>query len=318
MRAFWAGPAPHRLPQFWLQLGSRSATEQLPPAPGPILGQESSAGFMARCRSRWIAAPQCVVARVPDGEGPEQKELLLLTGGGRTINKVVALEFGAGSREPAHAIKFARVREAEPGLEREAEVLSHLTESRPNLAGYPRFKEEILRCGMVGVAESPIEGEPLIDALSPASFGDLAERVTDLLVELAGEEERRPESTWRARLVDGPLERFERQFGQALAPGAVERVRGALGPFGDLPIVSEHRDCSPWNIVIGAGGTPALLDWESAEPEGLPGLDLVYFLANSAFILDGALEAGTTRGSYAALLDPATAHGRVAAECLSR
>ena len=171
---------------------------------------------------------------------------------------------------------------------------------------------------MFGVAESPIEGEPLIDALSPASFGDLAERVTDLLVELAGEEERRPESTWRARLVDGPLERFERQFGQALAPGAVERVRGALGPFGDLPIVSEHRDCSPWNIVIGAGGTPALLDWESAEPEGLPGLDLVYFLANSAFILDGALEAGTTRGSYAALLDPATAHGRVAAECLSR
>ena len=59
-----------------------------------------------------------------------------------------------------------------------------------------------------------------------------------------------------------------------------------------------------------------LLDWESAEPEGLPGPDLVYFLANCAFVLDEALESGTTRESYARLLDPATPHGRVAARAI--
>ena len=99
--------------------------------------------------------------------------------------------------------------------------------------------------------------------------------------------------------------------------GTIERAREALGPLGDLPIVCEQRDCSPWNIVIGSDGSPALLDWESAEPDGLPGLDLVYFLANSAFVLDGALDSGTTRESYAALLAPDSPHGRVAAESLA-
>jgi hypothetical protein len=81
--------------------------------------------------------------------------------------------------------------------------------------------------------------------------------------------------------------------------------------------VFEHRDCSPWNIVVTASGAPGLLDWESAEPDGLPVLDLVYFLTTSAFVLDGALDNGTTRESYVRLLDSGTATGRVAAECLA-
>jgi hypothetical protein len=167
---------------------------------------------------------------------------------------------------------------------------------------------------MVGVAESPIEGEPLIEALTPSSFGEHAKRVTGLLIEIADGAERRLESAWRNRLVEQQLSLFEQQFGPVLSAVTVERAREALGPLGDLPIVCEHRDCSPWNIVIDAGGNPVLFDWESAEPEGLPGLDLVYFLANCAFVLDGALESGRTRESYAALLDPGTSHGRVGAE----
>jgi hypothetical protein len=170
---------------------------------------------------------------------------------------------------------------------------------------------------MLGVAESPVEGEPLLASLDPESFGELVRRVTGLLVDLARGGQRAPESAWRDRLVDRPLARFERQFGEALGPGTTERLRELIGRLGDLPIVCEQRDCSPWNIVIGSDGSPALLDWESAEPDGLPGLDLIYFLANSAFVLDGALDSGRTRESYAALLDPDSPHGRVAAESLA-
>jgi hypothetical protein len=166
----------------------------------------------------------------------------------------------------------------------------------------------------MGIAESPIEGDSMLAALTPASFPELARRVTRLLIDLAGEERPSPESAWRERLVEEPLGRFEQDFGRALEPGVVARARGLLKGIGDLPNVCEHRDCSPWNIVLTDGGRPALLDWESAEPRGLPGPDLVYFLANSAFVLDGALEAGKTRESYAALLDPATPYGKVAAE----
>ena len=96
---------------------------------------------------------------------------------------------------------------------------------------------------------------------------------------------------------------------------AVARARHRLDDLGDLPEACEHRDCSPWNVVLTADGDPGLLDWESAEPHGLPGLDLAYFLANCAFVLDGALESGGTRESYARLLDPATPYGAVAAAC---
>lgn len=64
--------------------------------------------------------------------------------------------------------------------------------------------------------------------------------------------------------------------------------------------------------MITSAGEPVLLDWESAEPDGLPALDLFYFLANCAFVLDGAFESGSVRESYARLLDPAGEHGRIA------
>jgi hypothetical protein len=315
VRVFWAGPVPHRAPQFWLQLDSQAATEHLLDSRPPRSRVQAALRRMWRWALRaGILAPQCAVGRVPGGETPDELGVLLLTGGRRSINKVVSLEF-EGGRGPARAVKFARVREAEPGLEREAAVLGRLADTHPDLTGYPRFQGRVSRFGMTGVAESPIKGKPLIDALSATSFGALAERVTGLLVEIAAGEERRPEAAWRGRLVEEPLERFERQFG-AVAPETVVRTRDALDRFGDLPIVCEHRDCSPWNILINAGGEPALLDWESAEPEGLPGPDLVYFLANGAFVLDGALESGRTRESYAAALDPRTTNGRVVAESL--
>src|SRR4029077_16905921 len=93
----------------------------------------------------------------------------------------------------------------------------------------------------------------------------------------------------------------------------LHRARGLLADLDHLPVTVEHRDCSPWNVLLTPAGDPVLLDWGAAQPAGLPGLDLVYFLANCAFVLDGALESGRTRETYAQLLDPATPHGRVAA-----
>jgi hypothetical protein len=138
--------------------------------------------------------------------------------------------------------------------------------------------------------------------------------VTEWLVALA---EGSPAATgdWKARLLAGPLAEFERNFGDVASPGTVAAARMLLGELDRLPQVCEHRDCSPWNVILGDGGAPALLDWESAEPLGLPGLDLAYFLANAAFVLEGALESGGTRESYARLLDPSTPLGAVAASC---
>jgi hypothetical protein len=71
-----------------------------------------------------------------------------------------------------------------------------------------------------------------------------------------------------------------------------------LATLDDLPLVCEQRDLAPWNVLVHDGGI-AVADWESAEPDGLPALDLVYFLTNAALLVAGVLESGP----YAPLRD---------------
>jgi aminoglycoside phosphotransferase (APT) family kinase protein len=192
-------------------------------------------------------------------------------------------------------------------------VLRRLGEDRPSLAGVPRLRGEGRRCGCFAVVEDAVEGRSLLEMLTPESFEEMAMRVTDVLIELGRPAGRAPTVDWRQRLVEKPLAWFERDFGSAAEPQLFADARASLDGLGDLPPAYEHRDCSPWNVLVAAERRPMLLDWESAEPDGLPGMDLVYFLANCAFVLDGAIERGGTRESYARFLDPNTPHGRVAA-----
>jgi hypothetical protein len=325
VRVLWAGPVPHRAPQFWLSLDSPEALSHL-------LGQRPPrSALQAALRPLWrvcaragLLAPLCAIGRVPGGEGePSRDEIeaafpaaggqLLLTGGHRSINKVVGLPFATGAGEPPAVAKFSRVPAADAALEREAAALRAIERDRPSVSGVPRLLAEGKRAGRHALAESAVHGQPLIAALSPESFDELATLVGDWLADLAGGE-RRPRSEWWPRLVGEPLAVFERNFGDVVPADSLAALRRLLGEIGDLPEACEHRDCSPWNVVLDERGAPGLLDWESAEPHGLPGLDLAYFLANCAFVLDGALDSGRTRESYARLLDPATPYGEVAAQ----
>ncbi|HET9592833.1 MAG TPA: glycosyltransferase, partial [Solirubrobacterales bacterium] len=331
VRVYWAGPLPHRLPQFWLPLESEEAVGYLLATRGAgSLKEKALQAAWRLARKTGLLCPLYVVGRRRGGEGrdvelPPSAPLLLLTGGRRSINKVVGLAFESGGARPTAAVKFARVPEAEPGLEREARVLRQLGEERPGLAGFPHLRSEGHRAGRLAVVEGVVEGQTLLDQLTPENFEHVAHQVTHLLIDLASVDgtkrglyrsvsSRRPQE---AGLVEEAVEGFEAQFGAVVGEPALASIRQELAGLGELPSVPEHRDCSPWNVVITSEGEPALLDWESAEPDGLPGLDLVYFLANCAFVLDGALEDGRTRESYARLLDPGSDFGRVAARAVA-
>jgi len=71
-------------------------------------------------------------------------------------------------------------------------------------------------------------------------------------------------------------------------------------------------------VLVDSAGALAVLDWESAELNGLPALDLIYFLSYLAFFLEGAMETRRFAATYRATLDPASATGAVVAECLQR
>ncbi|MGN6167550.1 MAG: phosphotransferase [Solirubrobacteraceae bacterium] len=344
VRVHWPGPRAARTePQFWLPLDSLAAAQYL-------LAERSPRGRRgALMRRLWVLAaragalsPLCIVARrsqptvgavdavdeltsmsegapprPPSVAEPQHRSWLLMTGGQRSINKVVGLPFHNASGAPEVVVKFARVLESEPSLTREAYVLRMLEQERPAVHGIPRVLGTARRAGALALVETAVHGSALMSALTPATFPPLAALVTRWLVELAGSSERHARSDWWTRLVAEPLEMFERQFGSVVGDGVITKAHERLSALQSLPVAFEHRDCSPWNIVLTRRGAPGLLDWESAEPRGLPALDLIYFLTTSAFVLDAALDQGTTREAYARLLDSSTASGRVAADCLA-
>lgn len=325
LRTLWPGPLPHRLPQFWLPPESPAAIEHLlATRPLSSLPQRALRPLWRLAARLGLLAPIFVLARGP-GDSPQPADdltpylvaetpCLLLTGGGRSINKVVALPFAAGETRPAAVVKFSRLPEADRALDREATALEAIERSHPALGGVPRLLARGRRAGGRALAESAVYGKPLIGSLSTQTFEPLARRVTEWLIALA---EGGPAASgdWRQRLIEAPLAAFERDFGDAAPAGTVAAARALLDGLGVLPEAPEHRDCSPWNVLLGEDGAPALLDWESAEPRGMPGLDLAYFLANAAFVLDGAIESGQTRRSYAQLLDQSHPHGEVFARC---
>jgi hypothetical protein len=314
------GPNPGES-ELWLPLGAPGVAARV------LAERPPHSRRQAILRRGWRAlAPVCAVARLPGGEAgdeglPAPKAWALLTGGAESDAKVVGLPFSDEGTEPDVVAKFARVAKADAALEREAAVLRELERERPRLSGVPRIRASGRRAGQVAIVQDAVRGRALNTAMSAEGFAVAAPRVGNWLAALAGEPTPQPAASWSARLLDAPLDELEGDFSRLVPPGLPGRARKALASLGDLPLVCEHRDFGPWNIVIGENGEPAAIDWEDAEPQGLPGLDLIYFLASAAFSIDGVPSGPgrieRARDSHARLLDPGTALGRVTGECVA-
>jgi hypothetical protein len=238
---------------------------------------------------------------------------VLLTGGRRSINKVVGLGFTDSQGPPQLAVKFARSLSEDEPLEREGATLRLLGEAAVELRGVPEVLFVERRSGRVALGETVVAGQPLLHRLDRDSFATVASQVTSWLVDLARGAVVQPRPAWFERLVEGPVGQFERMFASVLNAEETARGRQILATLNDLPLVCEHRDCSPWNVLYD-GGSVALVDWESSEPRGLPGLDLVYFLTYAALFVEQTMDAGRAE-TYARTLDPRSTVGAVVRAC---
>lgn len=87
----------------------------------------------------------------------------------------------------------------------------------------------------------------------------------------------------RAGLITAPLDRLEAHLGPE-GTALAHRAGVLMDRLKELPVptVLEHGDYCPSNLLATPDGRLSVVDWEFAEPHGLPGTDLFFLLASVA------------------------------------
>ncbi|MEP7358665.1 MAG: phosphotransferase, partial [Anaerolineales bacterium] len=206
---------------------------------------------------------------------------------------------------------------AREAMHAEAERLEH--EPPKRMPGVPQrvFFGEL--AGRWMLIETALAGQPVYAHLRPDTLRALALAAADWLAALAGRPAPAPRDEWWARLAAPVLADFERNFQPVAAPERLAATRALLDALGELPLVCEHGDFEPWNVRRAADGALVVLDWETAELQGLPAVDLVYFLTYLVLSMGDALDSPeATRTAYRGLINPNTPAGALFAESLAR
>ncbi len=250
------------------------------------------------------------------GPTPDQVSLLLATGGPRSVSKVVLLAFAEPSPRPVLVVKAPRVEESVASIRRESHVLECL--ERRGTRGVPRPLGLREVAGVPLLGETALVGRPLDTVLARGSFEPWSVTVADWLVALGRGGTARPASYWREAIVEPALGRFVDAFGPVVDRGLLRESEAIVRAIGDLPAVPEQRDFGPWNVLVTPSGELAVLDWESAEVEGLPALDLLYYLAYASFHVDRSRDRGSRIASFRRSLAPSSPTGVVRHAVLGR
>jgi predicted Ser/Thr protein kinase len=348
---YWSWPPPDHAPLFWQPLEASGAWRYLLTSRPPDRSRLRQLARLTLRRMSHLAyslgllTPVSAIARKPianvpatsaappsltdwlrlqwaewqPGPEPEQNSVLLLTGGRRSSSKIVALAFAEPDPRPQLVVKMPRTIEAVESLKKEAAILEVVQTGRTRgLRGAPRVLLGEDRQNLFMLVETVLTGVPLFDLLARDNYREWALKATDWLIELAGTPVPAPRSQWWWRLIEPVLTGFCNSFGSVLNPARVTEMHETLAKIEALPLGCEHRDYSPWNVLVSPTGDLVVLDWESAEMDGLPGLDLIYFLVYLAFFFDGTLESRHFVGTYRSSLNPGTFIGGIQAECLTR
>jgi hypothetical protein len=244
---------------------------------------------------------------------------MLWTPGHRLINKIIAFLFSETQDTPMLVVKIPRSDHAVQALASEVHNLARLSNrEQPFANSVPSLLFTFDWKGVTVAGESFVVGSPIYTFLAQENYQDVARKVTDWLIELAGGSRPSPSFEWWDRLVGSVIRDFSQSFGHAFSAQELSCINDILNQLGDLPIVFEQRDCSPWNVLINNKSEIKVLDWESSEPSGLPLLDLIYFLTYLSFFMDGTMESKEYVKAYRNAFNPRTLIGKINMECLEK
>jgi hypothetical protein len=275
------------------------------------------------------AGPPYVVAAALQQLGIEGSvDWLLVCGRSDDLGRAAFVVFPQSAPWPRWIVKFVRVSGYPDPIDRDERALAAVAEAGGLAAARaPRFLGRFDVSGLAASIETAAAGRRLSAILGAAGSRATKVRAVDAVAEWivgVGLETRR----------EGAAEEVERLRREVLAswPAAPD---GLLDDLAALPAVFQHNDLGTWNIMSRGGSDFTALDWESANPSGLPLWDLWYFLADALRMLDGESAADDrafarlfrgeakasfelfrwTRTAVEALAIPAQAVGKLATLC---
>lgn len=237
--------------------------------------------------------------------------------------KLLLFFFEAASEAPVYVVKITREPRHNPRLENEWRALNLLREQGIGNDGTlpePLFLDSHGTLAVLG--ETAIDGVPFLGSTRATAKCPYARAAVDWLLELGiRTAHRAPDGMPRATQVLGALvDRFDEIYRVepetksflAVQAGALLETRMSL------PFVFQHGDPGPWNLLVTADGRPAFLDWEAAEPAGMPLWDIFHFLRSFGLVVSRAAGRHDPLGSFSDQILADSEVSRLLAETTSR
>jgi Phosphotransferase enzyme family len=209
----------------------------------------------------------------------------LVAGGDYNTQKVLLYLAPDRATSPSLVVKLTRDASVNARLETERDALRHLESLGLAADGrIPTVRFAGRHAGLAIVGETAVDGVPFAQAMGAQAIDGPIVDATRWLIDLGGRSARHASASevavaladLHARWVDlcqpAPAE-------AARLRAAVEAIGASSVPF---PLVFQHGDPGTWNLFVTADGRVVFLDWENAEPDGMPLWDLLYLLRSQA------------------------------------
>jgi aminoglycoside phosphotransferase (APT) family kinase protein len=265
-------------------------------APGPL---PKLLDALRRGPSRATASPPTwrsgqLWARAPDGPPAYLRGLARASGvdldgfrwclaapGRYSSRKVLVFLFEGRDAGPTYITKLVRDPALNSRLENEAQALRTLASCElPPTATLPRVAFAGRHAGLAIVGETVVDGVPFRSEPLAAPGGPAVRSAIGWFHALAQVAPgRRATGGEVADTLAELLDRLRRIY--RLAPAHqryLEDQLESLRSIEAIPVVFQHGDPGPWNLLVTPDGRTSLLDWEAAEEAGAPLWDLLYFL----------------------------------------
>ncbi len=205
----------------------------------------------------------------------------LWAAGAYSSRKLLFYLFPPAQDAPAYLVKMVRAPAFNDRLENEWRALDQLEAQGLGEGVLPRVPFAGHHAGLAVVAETAIEGRPFREVARWAADDRALRAGVGWLTELgARTRDATVSPTAAADALAELLARFCAIY--RLDPAherfLVERIDALRAESGACPVVFQHGDPGTWNVLVTPRGDAVFVDWESAEPDGMPLWDLFYFL----------------------------------------